>query len=33
MITEYGREQLAGLDSAWDELAKGIQTIRNASKA
>ena len=33
MITEYGREQLAGLDSAWDELAKGIQTIRNASRA
>ena len=33
MITEYGREQLAGLDSAWDELAKGIQTIRNTSKA
>ena len=33
MITEYGREQLAGLDAAWDELAKGIQTIRNASRA
>ena len=33
MITEYGREQLAGLDSAWDELAKGIETIRKGSKA
>ena len=33
MITEYGRNQLAGLDTAWDELAKGIQTIRNASRA
>ena len=33
MITEDGREQLAGLDSARDALAKGIQTIRNASKA
>jgi len=33
MITEYGRDQLAGLDTAWDELAKGIQTIRNASRA
>ena len=29
MITELGREQLAGLDAAWDELAKGIETIRN----
>ena len=24
MITDLGREQLAGLDAAWDELAKGI---------
>ena len=29
MITELGREQLAGLDAAWDELANGIETIRN----
>ena len=29
MITELGRQQLAGLDAAWDELAKGIATIRN----
>jgi hypothetical protein len=29
MITELGRQQLAGLDAAWDELAKGIETIRN----
>lgn len=28
MITELGREQLAGLDTAWDELAKGIEIIR-----
>ena len=33
MITNYGKEQLAGLDAAWDELAKGIDTIRNGSKA
>ena len=29
MITELGRQQLAGLDAAWDELAKGIEIIRN----
>ena len=28
MITNLGREQLAELDNAWDELAKGIDTIR-----
>lgn len=28
MITDLGREQLAELDNAWDELAKGIDTIR-----
>ena len=33
MITNLGKEQLIGLDAAWDELAKGIQTIRNASRA
>ena len=29
MITELGRQQLAGLDAAWDELAKCIEIIRN----
>ena len=33
MITDLGREQLAGLDAAWDELAKGIDTIRKGSEA
>ena len=33
MITELGREQLAGLDAAWNELAQGIETIRQESKA
>lgn len=33
MITDLGREQLAGLDAAWDELAKGIETIRKGSEA
>ena len=33
MITDQGREQLAGLDAAWDELANGIETIRQISKA
>ena len=33
MITDLGREQLAGLDAAWDELAKGSETIRKGSKA
>lgn len=31
-ITELGREQLAGLNSAWNELAMGIETIRQLSK-
>lgn len=33
MITDYGREQLAGLDAAWDELSRGIESIRKGSKA
>lgn len=33
IITDYGREQLAGLNAAWDELAKGIETIRKGTKA
>ncbi len=33
MITALGLEQLAGLDNAWEELAKGIETIRKGSKA
>lgn len=28
MITDLGREQLKGLDEAWEELSKGIDTIR-----
>ena len=28
MITDLGREQRAELNNAWDELAKGIDTIR-----
>ena len=32
MITDFGRQQLDGLDSAWDELARGIEIIRNISK-
>lgn len=32
MITDLGREQLAGLDAAWNELAQGIETIRQESK-
>ena len=32
MITDLGRRQLEGLDTAWDELAKGIETIRKGSK-
>lgn len=31
MITDLGREQLAGLDTAWDELAKGIESIRKGN--
>ncbi len=33
MITNLGKEQLIGLDAAWNELAQGIETIRNGSKA
>ena len=29
MITELGRQQLAGLDAAWDELSSAIASIRN----
>ena len=29
MITDLGREQLSDLDAAWNELSKGIETIRN----
>lgn len=29
MITDLGRNQLAELDAAWNELAKGIETLRN----
>ena len=29
MITDFGRAQLAELDKAWDELAEGIESIRN----
>lgn len=32
MITDAGREQLKGLDAAWEELARGIEIIRNCSK-
>lgn len=28
MITELGKEQLAGLDAAWEELSDGIESIR-----
>ena len=33
MITNLGKEPLIGLDAAWDELRRGIETIRNGSKA
>lgn len=33
MITDLGKEQLIELDAAWDELARGIEIIRNGSKA
>lgn len=33
MITDLGRGQLEGLDAAWDELSKGIESIRIASRA
>lgn len=33
MITDLGREQLAGLDNAWIELSAGIESIRKVSKA
>lgn len=32
MITEYGREQLQGLDSAWNELVCGIESIRKITE-
>ena len=32
MITDLGKEQLAGLDEAWEELSKGISIIRNKTK-
>ena len=32
MITDAGREQLKGLDAAWEELARGIEIIRNGAK-
>ena len=32
MITEMGKQQLKGLDAAWDELAEGISIIRNNTK-
>ena len=28
MITDLGREALAGLNAAWEELTNGIETIR-----
>ena len=31
MITDQGREQLAGLDAAWLELVTGIDSIRKAT--
>lgn len=31
MITDMGREQLAGLDAAWEELSKGIETIKKSA--
>ncbi len=31
MITEKGREQLSGLDAAWKELVRSIDTIRQNS--
>lgn len=32
MITDKGREQLAELDSTWQELVKSIESIRNSSQ-
>lgn len=31
MITDMGRKQLAGLDAAWEELSKGIETIKKSA--
>ncbi len=31
MITDLGRDQLAGLDAAWNELAEGIDKIRKGN--
>lgn len=33
MITDYGRQQLLGLNEAWSELAKGIDSIRKGIEA
>lgn len=33
MITELGREQLKGLDAAWEELAESIRTIKSGFSA
>ncbi len=33
MITDLGREQLAGLDEAWNELSMGIETIKRGLRA
>ena len=32
MITDLGREQLTGLDAAWEELAEGIETRRESNR-
>ena len=32
MITDLGREQLSGLDAAWEELSRGIETIRETNR-
>ncbi|MBQ7898426.1 MAG: PadR family transcriptional regulator [Bacteroidales bacterium] len=31
MITELGRQQLAGLDAAWEELSSSIESIRKVT--
>ena len=31
MITELGRQQLAGLDAAWEELSSAIESIRKVT--
>lgn len=32
MITDLGREQISGLGAAWEELSRGIETIRETSR-